>query len=198
MRVSPPPAPSLVALARCSVAEIEALYAAPRAVTVPSACYRGVFLAWLDAPDPAAPVTHFLQWLGFRVLPFGVDFIRSRWFFFHPALGAGRFTAAPGRSRWRDTETIRLEYAVSRLPGPLRRVLYDEVKPLSSSLCLGIGGTNAPRGRGDHFFFALVAEGSEGEACRSPAATVRGAAGGLTVRDRPFISDGSPGRRQRT
>jgi hypothetical protein len=35
-------------------------------------------------------------------------------------------------------------------------LLYDEVKMLSPSLCLGIGGINAARGRGDHFFFALV------------------------------------------
>lgn len=153
-----PPEPSLVALTRCSVAELEALYAVRRVVTVPRARYRGVFLAWLDAPGTARPVTHFVQWLGFRVLPFGVDFTRNCWFFFHPALGAGRFTAEPGRSRWRDTDAVRLEYAVSRLPDPLRRVLYDEVKPLSASLCLGIGGTNAPRGRGDDFFFALVAD----------------------------------------
>jgi hypothetical protein len=62
-----------------------------------------------------------------------------------------------GRSRWRDTETVRLHYEVSRLPGPVRAVLYDEVKVLSPSLCLGIGGINAARGRGDHFFYALVA-----------------------------------------
>ena len=29
------------------------------------------------------------------------------------------------------------------------------VKPLSADLCLGLGGINAERGEGDHFFFAL-------------------------------------------
>ena len=147
---------SLAALRRCSLAELEALYAAARPVAVPDACYRGVFLSWIASPGVPGPVTHLLQWVGFRVLPFGVDFTRDRWFFLHPALGVGRFVAEPGHSRWRDTDTIRLHYGVSRLPGPVRAVLYDEVKPLSASLCLGIGGINAARGLGDHFFFALT------------------------------------------
>ncbi len=148
---------SLARLAQCSVAELEALYVEPRPVSVPSGCYRGVHLGWLHTPGARHPVIRPLQYLGFRLLPFGVDFTRQRWFFFHPTLGIGRFAAEVGRSRWRDTETVRLHYDVSRLPGPVRRVLYDEVKVLSPSLCLGIGGINAPRGRGDHFFFALVA-----------------------------------------
>jgi hypothetical protein len=148
---------SLARLAQCSVAELEALYVEPRPVSVPSGCYRGVHLAWLDTPGARPTVIRPLQHLGFRLLPFGVDFIRHRWFFFHPTLGIGRFVAEAGRSRWRDTETVRLHYEVSRLPGPVRAVLYDEVKVLSPSLCLGIGGINAARGRGDHFFFALVA-----------------------------------------
>ena len=152
---------SLTRLVQCSVAELEVLYVESRPVSVPSGCYRGVHLAWLDTPGarPWArpPVIRPLQHLGFRLLPFGVDFIRHRWFFFHPTLGIGRFVAETGRSRWRDTETVRLHYEVSRLPGPVRAVLYDEVKALSPSLCLGIGGINAPRGRGDHFFIALVA-----------------------------------------
>jgi hypothetical protein len=148
---------SLERLAQCSVAELEELYVAPRPVAVPSGRFRGVHLAWLDTPGARHPVIRPLQHLGFRLLPFGVDFIRHRWFFFHPTLGIGRFVAEVGRSRWRDTETVRLHYEVSRLPGPVRAVLYDEVKRLSPSLCLGIGGINAPRGQGDHFFFALVA-----------------------------------------
>ena len=148
---------SLARLVQCRVAELEALYVEPRPVSVPRGCYRGVHLAWLDTPGARHPVIRPLQHLGFRLLPFGVDFIRHRWFFFHPTLGIGRFVAEAGRSRWRDTETVRLHYEVSRLPGPVRTLLYDEVKVLSPSLCLGIGGINAPRGRGDHFFFALVA-----------------------------------------
>jgi hypothetical protein len=34
-------------------------------------------------------------------------------------------------------------------------MLYDEVKPLSADLLLGLGGVNAETGEGDHFFFTL-------------------------------------------
>ena len=149
-------APSLARLVQCSVAELETLYVEPRSVAMPSGRYRGVHLAWLDTPGARHPLIRPLQHLGFRLLPFGVDFIRQRWFFFHPALGVGRFVTEAGRSRWRDTETVRLRYEVSRLPRPVRALLYDEVKVLSPALCLGLGGINAPRGQGDHFFFALV------------------------------------------
>lgn len=150
---------SLARLRRCTLAELEVLYVAERPVAMPTGCYRGVHLAWLDTPGARHPVIRPLQHLGFRVTPFGVDFTAHRWFFFHRRLGVGRFTARVGPSRWRDTNTIRLHYDPSRLPGPLRALLYDEIKPLSSTLCLGIGGINAPRGRGDHFFFALDACG---------------------------------------
>ena len=142
---------------RCSVAELEALYTEPRPVSVPAGIFRGVHLAWLDTPGARHPVIRPLQHLGFRLAPWGIDFTTQRWFFFHRQLAAGRFTADVGTSRWRATETVRLRYDVSRLPGPLRALLYDEVKPLSATLCLGLGGINAPRGRGDHFFFALEA-----------------------------------------
>jgi len=148
---------TLSRLQRCGVTELEALYVEERAITLPAGCYRGVHLAWMDTAGARHPVIRPLQYLGFRLTPFGVDFAAGRWFFFHRSLGAGRFTAQPGRSQWRDTETVRLHYDVSRLPRPLRALLYDEVKPLSASLCLGIGGIDAPRGLGDHFFFALVA-----------------------------------------
>jgi hypothetical protein len=148
---------SLARLRGCTLAELEALYSEPRSVCVPSGIFRGVHLAWLDTPGARHPVIRPLQHLGFRLTPFGIDFTAQRWFFFHRRLGAGRFTADVGVSRWRNTVTVRLRYDVSRLPGPLRALLYDEVKPLSSTLCLGLGGINAPRGSGDHFFFALEA-----------------------------------------
>jgi hypothetical protein len=147
---------TLERLRLCSLAELEALYSTPRPVGVPNGILRGVHLAWLDT-GARHPVLRLLLYLGFRLTPFGIDFTAHRWFFFHRRLAAGRFTADVGASRWRDTDTVRLCYDVSRLPGPLRAWLYDEVKPLSSTLCLGIGGINAPRGRGDHFFFALQA-----------------------------------------
>jgi hypothetical protein len=92
----------------------------------------------------------------FKYGPFGVDFDRSLWWFQHPRLALGAFSASAGRSRWRATETLRLDYGSSRLPAVVRDRLYDEVKPLSETLCLGIGGVNAPRDQGDLFFFALV------------------------------------------
>jgi hypothetical protein len=91
----------------------------------------------------------------FERVPFGVDFATRVWFFVHPRLRVGHFRVEPGRSRWRDTETLQLHYDVSRLP--LRGVLYDEVKPLTETLCLGLGGMNFAKGRGDLFFFALEA-----------------------------------------
>ena len=148
---------TLAQLRRSTLAQLEALYAAERPVGVPTGVYRGVHLAWLDTPGARHPVIRPLQHLGFRLTPFGIDFRARCWFFLHRRLVIGRFAAEVGGSRWRDTETVRLSYEDSRLPHPLRALLYDEVKPLSSSLCVGIGGINAPRGRGDHFFFALEA-----------------------------------------
>jgi hypothetical protein len=141
----------------CDLDELEALYAEERPLLLPAGCFRGVHLAWLNTAGARNPLIRPLQHLGFRLLPFGVDFAAQRWFFFRRELGVGRFVARPGRSCWRETDTIRLRYDISRLPPLVRNLLYDEVKPLSASLCLGIGGINAPRGRGDHFFFALVA-----------------------------------------
>jgi hypothetical protein len=154
---SEPDVISVAHLRQCPLAELEALYAAPRPLSVPAGIFRGIHLVWLDTPGARHPVIRPLQHLGFRLTPFGIDFTAHRWFFFHPRLAVGRFTADVGASRWRDTDTVRLRYDVSRLPGRLRALLYDEVKPLSSTLCLGLGGINAPRGRGDHFFFALEA-----------------------------------------
>lgn len=59
-------------------------------------------------------------------------------------------------SRWRDTQTLQLHYDLTRLP--FRGQLYDEVKPLSETLCLGLGGLNRqPEKEGDLFFFLLEA-----------------------------------------
>ena len=68
----------------------------------------------------------------------------------------GRFDARIGPSRWRDTDAIQLHYDPSRLPGPIKGRLYDEIKPLSGDLVLGLGGVNAERGEGDHFWFVLT------------------------------------------
>jgi hypothetical protein len=147
--------PTLSALSSASLAELEAIYASDRPVALPEGCYRGIHLRRLATPGANKLVNRLPQYIGFEATPFGIDFDRACWFFFSRRLRAGRFTAAIAPSRWRPTQTVTLDYAASRLPAPLRAVLYDEVKPLSESLCLGLGGTNADRDHGDHFFFAL-------------------------------------------
>jgi hypothetical protein len=134
---------------------LEALWEEPREPRVPQGVYWGHVLQRMDHPTARRPFWRWIERVGFEWTPFGVDFDRGRWFFFDPALGAGRFDARPGPSRWRDTQAVGLHYEVSALPGPVRRRLYDEVKPLSERWLLGIGGIAAPRGVGDHFFFAL-------------------------------------------
>lgn len=141
-------------LERCSLAELEALYATGGSVDVPTGHYRGLHLRRIDAPGARRP--GYALSAAFGLLPFGIDFDRCCWTFGHPSVRAGLFVAEPGRSRWRETETVRLRYTPSRLPFFVRRVLYDEVKPLTSSLALGMGGLWADAGRGDHFFFALL------------------------------------------
>jgi hypothetical protein len=138
-----------------SLDELEALYLEERPLEVPAGAFRGRHLAWVDSPGARHPLWRPLTALMFERTPFGVDFEARRWFFFRRGLAAGRFTPRVARSRWRETETVALDYGVSRLPGPLRALLYDEVKPLSPTLALGIGGIAAPRGEGDLFFFSL-------------------------------------------
>jgi len=135
-----------------SLGQLEDLYVGRGTVEVPTGVFRGHHLTWTPVrPRLLRPVLH----LGFKALPYGIDFDQRRWFFVDSGLTVGRFAPRVGPSRWRETETVCLEYHVSRLPGLLRSRLYDEVKPLSETLCLGFGGTNEPRGRGDLFFFAL-------------------------------------------
>jgi hypothetical protein len=135
--------------------ELERLFCEAPWGPIPSGRFRGSFLAWCDAPGAISPPLRVVDWLAFRVAPFGVDFARQAWFFWFPSARVGRFTLRRTRSRWRDTEVLALDYEVSRLPGFLRRQLYDEVKPLSDRIVLGLGGVNAPAGQGEHFFFAL-------------------------------------------
>ena len=147
--------PTLSELRAASLDELEAVYASDRPFALPAGCYRGIHLRRLTTPGASRLVNRLPQYLGFEASPFGIDFDRACWFFYSRRLCAGRFTAAIAPSRWRPTPTVTLDYAASRLPAPVRGVLYDEVKPLSESLCLGLGGTNAERDQGDHFFFAL-------------------------------------------
>jgi hypothetical protein len=143
---------SLEALRGASLDELELLYAESAAGPAPSGRWRGETLRYLTVPRWARVVDFLL----FDAPPFGIDFDRRCWWFVRPWLAAGRFDASLGDSRWRGTQTLRLDYGASHLPGPVRRLLYDEVKPLGAELCLGLGGIKADAGRGEHFFFALV------------------------------------------
>jgi hypothetical protein len=147
---------TLVDLRASSLDELEELYCSAPIGPRPRGGFRGRVLRRVESRlAHSGSGTAIL--LPFERAPFGIDFERSIWFFVRPWLRIGRFRADVGPSRWRDAEVLRLEYDVSRLPRPIRGFLYDEVKPLSDTLCLGLGGINADRGKGDLFFFALEA-----------------------------------------
>jgi hypothetical protein len=123
---------------------------------LPAGVQRGQVLRYLQTPGARRPHLRAVDWLLFDLPRFGIDFNQRRWWFLHPRLAAGHFDWSPGRSRWRDTEVLRLTYGGSRLPGAVRSMLYDELKPLADGRCLGIGGVNAGPGEGEHFFFSLT------------------------------------------
>lgn len=147
--------PTLQQLQSMSLTELEKAWTLPVDLSTPRGVYRGHTLERIDHPTSRRPLWRFSQRLGFVWIPFGVDFDRQLWFFFNGRVAMGRFEMRAGDSRWRDTNAISLTYEGSRLPGFVRNVLYDEVKPLSERLSLGIGGINRERGCGEHFFFAL-------------------------------------------
>lgn len=140
-------------LQRSSLAELEAIYAEPNGDLPLVGRFRGIHLLRVDRPEQRRRLATVSY--PFQVVPFGIDFDTARWFFLHPSAQVGHFEPHPGRSRWRDADVVQLHYANSGLPLFVRGLLYDEVKPLSEDLCLGLGGINDVRGRGDHFFFAL-------------------------------------------
>lgn len=141
-----------------SLKDLEAIYRelpVGRPPTVGS--YDGVVLKRLNNDGANRRFTLVTQWALFELAPFGVNFEAGRgdWYFFHPRIATAEFVMADARSRWRDTNCIRLSYQGSRLPALVRDALYDEVKPVSGDLILGLGGTNEDVDLGDHFFFAL-------------------------------------------
>jgi hypothetical protein len=139
-------------LAAASVDELERLYREAPLGPEPRGVFRGRMLRYLSPPLAFKA----LDWLMFDLPPYGIDFDRRAWWFVSPKLRSGRFDFTAGPSRWRRTETLRLEYGASRLPQVVRGLLYDEVKPLAGDLCLGLGGINRPAGSGEHFYFALT------------------------------------------
>jgi hypothetical protein len=142
-------------LERASLAELEKIFVDSPAGPSPRGRFRGRHLGSLPGTRRLWAIP--AEWLLFEAVPFGIDFQagRGRWWFVRPTLAAGAFDFTPGPSRWRPTETQRLVYERSRLPGPIRRLLYDELKMLDEDTGLGIGGLNLPAGRGEHFFFML-------------------------------------------
>ena len=144
---------TLSRLRSASLDELERLFVETRPLAVPAGCYRGHHLAW-TAVGRRSPWRPLLA-LAFEHTPFGVDFDRRLWFFWHRRLAAGRFEPRVVPSRWRATDAVGLFYDSSRLPAPVKGRLYDEVKPLSPNLCLALAGLNRPRGLGDLFFVAL-------------------------------------------
>jgi len=146
---------TLTTLRSQSRAELESLWAKPVELSPPRGLYRGHVLQRIDHATSRRPLWRWSERIGFELAPFGIDFDRRLWFFFTAGLAMGRFEARLGPSRWRDTDAVGLHYEVSKLPKLIRRRLYDEVRPLSDGWMLGLGGINADRGEGDHFFFAL-------------------------------------------
>ncbi len=141
-------------LTGCGAAELESRFAGLVAAPPLEGLFEGRMLRFLDTPSASSVYTRVLDTLLFGPR-FGVDFERRLWWFHHPWIATGRFHPSVGPSRWRDAEVVRLEYDVSRLPRPIRGLLYDEVKPLDVDHALGLGGINAPRGQGEHFWFEL-------------------------------------------
>jgi hypothetical protein len=144
-----------VDLASAPLHELERTFADDPIGPEPRGVFRGRFLCSVDSPGARKLWVRAADALMFRAPTFGVDFDRQAWWFFRPTLQAGRFRRERRRSRWRTTEVDALTYEASRLPGPVKGLLYDEVKPLSADLLLGLGGINADAGEGDHFFFTL-------------------------------------------
>ena len=145
-------------LSRLDLPALEEIFASVGPRIAPEGFFRGTYLCPVDSAGARALKSRLLILPAFRLLPFAVDFSACCWVMGRPAVHAGRFRVEQGPSRWRDAEVLQLHYEESRLPGPVRRQLYDEVKPLSETLCLGLGGVNAERGEGDLFYFALERE----------------------------------------
>ncbi|MFO0556440.1 MAG: hypothetical protein U0269_00335 [Polyangiales bacterium] len=140
---------------RMAVSDLDALYIQSPLRPLPRGMFKGRVLRWLP---PARLLRNagfvFLEVVGFELLPWGIDFDSTKWWVGAKFLQGGYFSPIEGASRWRPTECVQLRYDKDPLPFA-RRYLYDEVKPLSDELCLGIGGINADKGIGDHFYYLL-------------------------------------------
>jgi hypothetical protein len=143
-------------LRRADRAALEAAFGADTPVEPPRGRYRGFYLHSCASVGARRPLNRAMVMAGFRLVPFGLDFDASCWWFGFARARVGRFEPTIGRSRWRPANVLQLHYHPSRLPEAVRRHLYDEVKPLGPELCLGMGGLNRPAGEGELFYFALI------------------------------------------
>lgn len=147
------------ALEKLTAQELEALYLHNDAFAIPTeGTYRGRYLLRIDSEASRNWFYNFVVYACFQTRHFGLNFFRdhANWYFHHKSLAAGYCAPTTQRSRWRDCDVIALDYAKSRLPAPIRNLLYDELKPLSDTLLLGMGGANLKnRSKGDLFFFCI-------------------------------------------
>ncbi len=140
--------------------ELEALFCGQDAsIRLEAGNYKGTWLRRIEHEGSYKPFNFVSQWLLFEVIPFGIRFYGDDtgiWYFFNPSLAAGEFILREEKSRWRDTTALTLNYERANLPGPVRAILYDEIKPLSNLHAIGLGGFNEPAGQGDNFYFLLT------------------------------------------
>jgi hypothetical protein len=146
------------AFPRAALDALERSFTECELAPLPTGLVQGRFLGYVDSIGARRAHVRVMDGLLFRALRWGLDLDDRRWWFERPRIAAARFRIVEGPSRWRDTRVLQLHYDVSRLP--FRGVLYDEVKPLADGRILGLGGIDAPRGEGDHFFFELLPIGS--------------------------------------
>jgi hypothetical protein len=138
-------------VAAASLPELERLYTGAPLAPLPGGVWRGRYLHELPMPLGEKLIARAM----FKWPTFGLDLDAPGWWFGSPARVVGRFTPVVGPSRWRDTEVVRLDYRRTT-PWPLSRLLYDELRPLSPDLILGLGGINRSGERGAWFYFALT------------------------------------------
>ncbi len=142
-------------LAAMSAAELDALYSERRPAAWPAGCARGRLLAWVPGPATRHPLWRPLLAAMFQLSPFGLDYDRRCWFFGLRPLCSAHFDISLGASRWRPGPCYRLHYDSSSLPQAVRNRLYDEIKPLTPDLGLGLAGLHFKGRPVPVFYFAL-------------------------------------------
>ena len=141
-----------VEVAGATPAELERIYREAPLAPLPGGLWAGQYVHELPMPAGEKLAARAM----FKWTRFGLDLDRHGWWFRRPeARVVGHFMTSVGPSRWRDAEVVRLDYRKTT-PWPLRRLLYDELKPLSDSVVLGLGGINRAGPTGAWFYFVLT------------------------------------------